>query len=733
MSGFGAFLDGLVGGMERRRSWDARDQAATYAAEDRAFDAEDRATSREDRARRIANEDSDRSRRISRDAANDAWQNEQRTRTRTDWTTEDARRAEEEERAEGDRAALAAIFNSNRPQSTGTPPAAAPAPAPAPAPPAATATGGGRRLIQPPALGYGGPAPAPAAAGVPALGFSGTAGGAPVAGGSGQDTVRGQAGNDTLTPVSGRFTEGFTALGMMSDARMADLAELADEAEVALNTATDPRNGRPLSEEATAQARQIISDAEQALSEMTSRAQNDAQPTQASGPVPPPPLADPTRPPMTGATGAQISGFRSLPTAAVPPRVPAAADPVAVRGPMSPPRLADAAPQATGPMPPPRLDAAAPPVAPTGPRVPPRDDVQTRTEQPPGMPLPPVDNTVPPANQLSGTLLPDGVQSPFGDRRLPVEAQDAAPSVAGIAEPASPAAAAETAQAAIAAATETPSGAIGAEVADAASRSVPPSERGRGVLDDQTAQTVGDNFVSRYNQDGMDAMMDRLLSQGRIEEAQQFRQFMEDEYTQQAMHSFGRAQAAAAMGDTDRFMQEIATIYNAPRYYDDGYSVILDQSNVERDEAGSVTNVRMAFRNDDTGEVFMREVGNENEFYAMALGLAAPESVFETLMSNYQQSTEAARTSEQAWAALQAPDNLRDMFEFFFEQNMRQEVDPYLNPDAQAFADMPPEEQADIVSRQMEAQTRAMRNTASGNGRSVAPPPQTDVPVAISR
>jgi hypothetical protein len=671
--GFGAFLDGLVGGMERRRTWDRQDRTLKW-------DEEDRQIAREDRTRRIAIEE------------------ENAARTRTLWSRED-------EQYNLDRAArdAEADFFANGGQGGA---GAAPAPGggaatqPRPSPDLAIEVPANTAEIQRSEL-----PPSPAA---PAIDTPPQTRPQPRPEGAGRQ-IAPQAGEAVpgSTPTPGTETAPATAAAGagqrgyaatlreagIADSNMLQAAEAADQARTALETGIYPFTNEPLTPEARQQLQGIIAQADQALQATLGEAAAAQQVTGApqGGPrgaeaQPAPPPSAPQAPPVQAATPAPGNGAPA--TAATPTGT---AQPLNV-APQTAPQVGGGATGTWG-----AAQAGTPPPA---------------------------------------------AAAPPADGRVPADAP--APTVEGFVEPSSPEEAQQTEAAAAQAARELPSAQEATEVAQETVRQI--TVRGQTfTVEDVTEENLeisGTNFQTRYNRDGVDRVVQAYLRAGNREAAESFRQFIQDEETQQSIVHFGRAIFAASAGDADQFLIEMAAIYNTERYYDDGYTVVLDDSEILRDENGNFAGSRIAFRNDESGEVFMREILDEDDFYSLAIGLGAPETVFNNWLQEYSSSREVRAAEAEAFREAmrvqpqtvgERREDFNEIFQFLFEQSEGEGVDVAGNPIEGApprFRDLPTQEQVRIVLEMIEAREAGL------SGRAISPAaagaPRGDVPVATT-
>ena len=73
----------------------------------------------------------------------------------------------------------------------------------------------------------------------------------------------------------------------------------------------------------------------------------------------------------------------------------------------------------------------------------------------------------------------------------------------------------------------------------------------------------------------------------------------------------------------------MADAYEANNYYDDGLSIVREDSSLTRDDAGNIVGARITFRDDATGETFTQNVSDVRDVVASAIGIMAPEKAFE--------------------------------------------------------------------------------------------------------
>lgn len=204
------------------------------------------------------------------------------------------------------------------------------------------------------------------------------------------------------------------------------------------------------------------------------------------------------------------------------------------------------------------------------------------------------------------------------------------------------AAQAKTAEATSAAASA-PSVAVTAEPVQRAARSMDVRTASPAQIQ-KTGDRVAKSAWDRFMETGVPAIVDGYMQNGDVNKAKEFMQFVDAENTREAIGHWTKMQFSAAIGDEAGFLKNAAAAYNSAGYYDDGYELIPEDSGMTRDEGGDVVGARLSFRNLDTGEVFTQKMDGPADFFAMGIGLLAPETVFE----NYSQQVATIQAAEAA-------------------------------------------------------------------------------------
>lgn len=250
-------------------------------------------------------------------------------------------------------------------------------------------------------------------------------------------------------------------------------------------------------------------------------------------------------------------------------------------------------------------------------------------------------NTGPGARVSPG---PSAEMRPIGAETAPA-AQRSAPAMAGPA-------AADAAPGAAESAPPLPKTAQGTPVvsAVAAARTAPPQSAGRRGADRLSFGVIGKDMpvkatkaqrqrateagVKFYQDAAMPPIVEHYLRTGQIEKAQAFEKFVADQRTQKGMRSWMGAVHSLNIGDSDGFVDGIVGAYNS--YYDDGFTALKEESEFRKDSEGNLVSARIAFRKDESGEVFYEEFATTGDVLKVVLGKLSPEGAFDELYAKMQ-------------------------------------------------------------------------------------------------
>lgn len=143
-------------------------------------------------------------------------------------------------------------------------------------------------------------------------------------------------------------------------------------------------------------------------------------------------------------------------------------------------------------------------------------------------------------------------------------------------------------------------------------------------------EKAGKDFLTYYAEKGAPRIVEHYLKTGQVEKAVAFRDFIQDEQVKAGMKSWSMAAHAAAIGDDEGFVKYLAEAYNRRGYFDDGFSVVAEDSGLIRDKSGSVTGAQITYKKDGTGEIFVEKVDSLDNLYEQGLWMLSPEKIFET-------------------------------------------------------------------------------------------------------
>lgn len=134
-------------------------------------------------------------------------------------------------------------------------------------------------------------------------------------------------------------------------------------------------------------------------------------------------------------------------------------------------------------------------------------------------------------------------------------------------------------------------------------------------------------FMESWRKNGAPIIQRELIRQGRIDEAQKLEQWIKSDQAQAGMDAWAKGAFMAMTGNVEGSLDALSDAFNATGYYDDGFEIVKDKSEIMRDERGDPAGVRIVFRNQQTGEESEREMRTD-DFAQMALLATAPQEAF---------------------------------------------------------------------------------------------------------
>lgn len=153
------------------------------------------------------------------------------------------------------------------------------------------------------------------------------------------------------------------------------------------------------------------------------------------------------------------------------------------------------------------------------------------------------------------------------------------------------------------------------------------STRGRPMSEPQRDK-LALTYTESWRKNGAPIIMQDLLKQGRVEDAKKFDTFVRSQQAQEGMDNWMKGVVAAQAGDVDTAVSKLMDAYNSQGYFNDGYEVVKDKSSLIKDDTGNVVGLRLAMRNQSTGEVSTQTDSIEG-FMGKAIWLTSPEKAFE--------------------------------------------------------------------------------------------------------
>src|SRR5690606_29183874 len=108
---------------------------------------------------------------------------------------------------------------------------------------------------------------------------------------------------------------------------------------------------------------------------------------------------------------------------------------------------------------------------------------------------------------------------------------------------------------------------------------------------------------------GMETVQREMIRQGRFDDAKNLEEWANTADAQKGMEAAGEAAFALMSGDIKGGVEKLEEAFNTPGYNDNGYEMVVNESDYIVDRSGDVTGVRVGMRNESTGEVFHREIG----------------------------------------------------------------------------------------------------------------------------
>lgn len=159
----------------------------------------------------------------------------------------------------------------------------------------------------------------------------------------------------------------------------------------------------------------------------------------------------------------------------------------------------------------------------------------------------------------------------------------------------------------------------------------PAAQRTRANLRRESEQ-VAERFVSDYRQRGAAPIIQRFIATGRVDEAREFQEWLDQEGVRQGMHAWARAIHSYQVNDLEGMVEGLVEAYEAPGYYEDGLSVVRNQTRMLHNSDGELIGADITFRDNASGRTFTQQVRGVNDLVAVGIGSLAPEAAFEQML-----------------------------------------------------------------------------------------------------
>lgn len=163
--------------------------------------------------------------------------------------------------------------------------------------------------------------------------------------------------------------------------------------------------------------------------------------------------------------------------------------------------------------------------------------------------------------------------------------------------------------------------------------------RGKPMTEPQREKAAS-TWMDTYLKVGLPIKQRELLRQGRIDDAKALDEWARTAEARTGMEEFSKATFAAMSGDAEKAASHIIKAYNSTGYFDDGYEILEDQSELVRDGNGEVVGLKLAMRNQATGEV-VESVDEIDDLLNKALYLISPEKAFEAALERQKAMSDA--------------------------------------------------------------------------------------------
>lgn len=284
-----------------------------------------------------------------------------------------------------------------------------------------------------------------------------------------------------------------------------------------------------------------------------------------------------------------------------------------------------------------------------------------------------------------------------------------------------------------------------------------PTQDGRGLpafkvgdktfLDPKEAEAASDAatkpVMDYYMTKAAPKVVQGLIEQGKVKEAQAFQNWIKDEKVQAGMKSWAASLPAASRGDAEAFAKHTLDAYNNNDYMADGARA---DGKLLRDKEGNIDGIELTIV-DAQGKESKQVFRGMEDLYRMGTQFLAPEEVFKNGLAQMEaaqrQRAEIAKEKRMQGYRIEEDTN-KALLDAAREAAKRQGPQAYdafvkridaamgdLLANDPSFASLPDEEKAARAVKYLEAQNRAASGALTGAGAAAQglPPAAKGIPV----
>lgn len=236
-------------------------------------------------------------------------------------------------------------------------------------------------------------------------------------------------------------------------------------------------------------------------------------------------------------------------------------------------------------------------------------------------------------------------------------------------------------------------------------------------IEPKAAEKTGKDWLTHFRENGVPQIERVLITQGRLEEAEQWNTWSKGKGFEKGMELYGQAAFYAARGDMEGFAATVVDLYNDEDYFSDGITVNKDETMFVRDENGNLAGARVTFVGPD-GDEWTETWESMDDLAADVLNMLAPEKAFELRLAQQEAAPKAAKEAQEAEAERREATRKRvgEVVSALAEENLGQ------------WAKMTPEEKAQMVRERI-----AMEDAVADAAMGASPTQATGAPPVLRR